>query len=162
MIIIADSSPLISFAILNNLEMLDNIFDEIYVPVAVYNELTNFKKPYSLKLKEYLKNKVATVKNTDLVKFLTNEIDLGESEAIALALEKKIQDILIDDFRGRKIAELNGLFPIGTVGVLLQAKKQKLIKEIKPLLDLLIQNDIRIGKPLYNESLVLASEKLEK
>ncbi len=41
MIIIADSSPLISFAILNNLEISDIIFDEIYVPVAVYNELTN-------------------------------------------------------------------------------------------------------------------------
>ena len=158
MIIIADSSPLISFAILDNFEILDIVFDEIYVPVAVFNELTNFKKPYSLKLKEYLKDKVVAVKNIDLVNFLTNEIDLGESEAIVLALEKKIQDILIDDFRGRKIAELNGLSPIGTIGVLLQAKKQRLIKEIKPLLDILIQNDIRIGKSLYTESLVLSSE----
>ena len=56
MIIIADSSPLISFAILNNLEILDNIFDETYVPVAVFNELTNFKKPYDIRIGKPLYN----------------------------------------------------------------------------------------------------------
>ena len=51
MIIIADSSPLISFAILNKLDILDQIFDDIYIPAAVYSEITQQDKPYSQKLK---------------------------------------------------------------------------------------------------------------
>ncbi len=158
MIIIADSSPLLCFAILNKLELIEKIFGKVYVPTAVFNELIIFKKPYSNKLKEFLKSKVIAVINVDLVTALTNEIDLGESEAIALALEKKIPDILIDDSKGRKIAYFNGLNPIGTVGALLQAKEQKLINEIKPLLDVLIKKGIRIGKSLYQKALNLASE----
>jgi len=158
MIIVADSSPLLSFAIIDRLELIEQIFGKLLVPSAVFNELTVSDKPYSKELKEFLKNKVFAVKNIDLVKMLSNEIDLGESEAIALALEKHIPDILIDDLKGRKIAFFNGLFPIGTIGGLLQAKEKKLIDEIKPLLDILIQNDIRIGNSLYRKALNLASE----
>ena len=75
-----------------------------------------------------------------------------------MALERHIPDILIDDFKGRRIAFFNGLFPIGTIGGLLQAKEKKLIDKIKPLLDILIENDIRIGKSLYRKALNLASE----
>ena len=158
MIIVADSSPLLSFAILDKLELIEQIFGEVFVPVAVFNELTVSDKPYSKELKEFLKNKVIAVKNIDLVKMLSNEIDLGESEAIALAIEIHIPDILIDDLKGRRIAFFNGLFPVGTIGGLLQAKEKKLIDDIKPLLDILIQNDIRIGKSLYRKALNLASE----
>ncbi|MEA2104830.1 MAG: DUF3368 domain-containing protein [Candidatus Cloacimonadota bacterium] len=158
MIIVADSSPLLSFAIIGKLELIEQIFGEVFVPSAVFKELTVSDKPYSKELKEFLLNKVSAVKNIDLVKMLSNEIDLGESEAIALALERHIPDILIDDLKGRRIAFFNGLFPIGTIGGLLQAKEKKLIDKIKPLLDILIQNDIRIGKSLYRKALNLASE----
>ncbi|MBC8146600.1 MAG: DUF3368 domain-containing protein [Bacteroidetes bacterium] len=158
MIIVADSSPLLSFAIIGKLELIEQIFGEVFVPSAVFEELTVSDKPYSKELKIFLHNKVLAVKNSDLVKMLSNEIDLGESEAIALALERHIPDILIDDLKGRRIAFFNGLFPIGTIGGLLQAKEKKLIDKIKPLLDILIQNDIRIGKPLYRKALKLASE----
>ncbi|MCD4820450.1 MAG: DUF3368 domain-containing protein [Candidatus Cloacimonetes bacterium] len=158
MIIVADSSPLLSFAILDKLDIIEQIFDKLYVPTAVFNELTLLNKPYSNKLKDFLTNKVISVKNIDLVKVLSNEIDLGEAEAIALALERHIPDILIDDLKGRKIASFNGLFPIGTIGGLLYAKKKKLINEIKPFLDILIENDIRIGKSLYKKAISLASE----
>jgi hypothetical protein len=60
---------------------------------------------------------------------------------------------------GRKIAKTQGLSPIGTIGVLIQAKKIGLIKEIKPKLDKLMANHRRISQELYYQSLELASEK---
>ena len=78
MIIVADSSPLLSFAIIDKLKLIEQIFGEVFVPSAVFNELTVPDKPYSKELKDFLQNKVFTVKNMDLVKMLSNEIDLGE------------------------------------------------------------------------------------
>lgn len=157
MLVIADSSPLIGFAILGKLDILNRIFEEILVPQAVYDEVTVLSKPHAETLKSFLKGKVEKVKNKVAVHVLRTELDLGEAESIILALEKK-GDILIDDHKGRRSAKANGLAAIGTVGVLLRAKKLNYIAEIKPLLNKLINNKMRIGEALYNRALVLAGE----
>lgn len=87
-----------------------------------------------------------------------NDVDLGEAEAIALALEKDITNILIDDAKGRRFAQAKGLLPVGTIGILLQAKRQGLIPEIKPFLKTLKSNRIRISSLLMQQSLHLAGE----
>ncbi len=156
--IVTNSSPLIAFAILDRLDLLALIFAEIYVPQAVFTEVSAWGKPYSRQLKAFSKGKIKPVQNTIAVQILTKDIDLGEAEAIALALERGIKDILIDDPKGRKIAEVNGLYPIGTVGVLLEAKRLDHISQVKPDLDKLIANRIRIGKNLYQQALKLAGE----
>lgn len=158
MLIVADASPLISFAVLGKLELLNNIFEKIIIPEAVYDEVTVMNKPYSNNLETFLKGKVKKIKNDVAVRVLRTELDLGEAESIILALEKNIKDIFIDDFKGRRAAKANGLSPIGTVGVLLRAKKLSLITEVKPLLDILINNKIRIGEDLFNRALELAGE----
>jgi predicted nucleic acid-binding protein len=92
------------------------------------------------------------------VRLLLQEIDIGEAEAVVLALENNIQDILIDEYRGRRLAEARGLAVIGTVGVLLQAKKTKLIQAVKPELDELMLHYRRISVNLYKKALELAEE----
>jgi len=159
MIIVADSSPLISFAILDKLELLDKIFDDIKIPESVYDEITQNDKPYSKELKEFAINKTKKVKNKLAVQILQKDLDLGESEAIVLAKENKIKDILIDEYKGRKIAKETGLFPIGTIGVLLQAKRQNYINKVKSELDKLIVNHIRISNDLYETALKISGEK---
>ena len=72
--------------------------------------------------------------------------------------EKNIEDILLDDYRARITAKINGLYPIGTIGVLLQAKKIGSISNVKPLLDKLMRNKVRIGSALYDKALELAKE----
>lgn len=47
MIIVADSSPLISFAILGQLKLLQKLFDEVFIPNAVFEEITKTEKPFS-------------------------------------------------------------------------------------------------------------------
>ncbi|MCD6133897.1 MAG: DUF3368 domain-containing protein [Deltaproteobacteria bacterium] len=86
-------------------------------------------------------------------------MDKGEAEMITLAEEMNAEAVLIDDLKARKIAKLRGLNVIGTIGVLLDAKEKGVIKELKPLLDELIEKRIRIRRELYDHALELANEK---
>jgi len=158
MVVVADSSPLICFAILDKLSLLDSLFDSLIVSEEVYNEVIVPSKPYSDILSKYLNGKVKKVMNTLAVNILCHEIDRGEAEAIVLALEQNIERIFIDDSKGRRVAKKEGLVPIGSIGVLLKAKEKGLIQEIKPLLDDLISHGIHISAGLYDSALQLAKE----
>jgi len=142
--------------------LLQELFDEVYIPKAVFEEITTTVKPFSDSLADFSKTRIKQVKNKVALSILSHELDLGESEAIVLALENNISDILIDEHKGRRIAVLKGLHPIGTIGVLIQAKKKGYIKSIKPLLNELLQNNIYISKELYKYSLKLANELCKK
>ncbi len=159
MIVVSDSSPLISLAILKKLDLLDQLFDDIYVPNSVYDEITLQTKPHFKELQTFAANRIKRVQNQLAVQFLQKELDIGEAEAIVLAKELNISDVLIDEYKGRKIASANGLSPIGTIGVLIQAKRSGLIKAIKPELDKLVANHRRISQDLYDKALELANEK---
>ena len=63
------------------------------------------------------------------------EIDEGEAQAIVLALELSADLILVDEIKGRAIAEQQGLSVTGLLGVLLRAKKQGYLSLVKPILE---------------------------
>lgn len=130
--VIADSSPLISFAILNRLELLMQLYTEIRIPQAVFDEISQPGKPHAQVLHLFGHNKVALVKNQMAVNMLLTDVDRGEAEAIVFALESGIVDLLIDDAKRRRAAQLKGLQVTGTIGVLLAAKKRQLIAHLKP------------------------------
>ncbi len=160
MIIVADSSPLISLAIIDKLDLLEKIYEKIIVSEAVFKEISIENKPQKEKLIDFLENRVNKVNNNVAVSILNKDIDIGEAESIVLALEQGIKLILIDDLKGRKYAEYEGLKIIGTLGLLLKAKEKNLINDIKSLLDILIENKIRIGKELYEIILEKAGENI--
>nr|WP_278003375.1 DUF3368 domain-containing protein [Nodosilinea sp. TSF1-S3] len=88
-----------------------------------------------------------------------NNIDLGEAAAIALALELNAELLLMDERRGRTLAQNCGLNVTGLLGVLLQAKRKGLIPLIKPIIDELIDKaDFRLSKHLYMTVLEAAGE----
>ena len=158
MIVISDSSPLISLSTIERMDLLEKLFKEIFVPKSVFEEVTKENKPYSNELKIFLINRVKHVKNKVAVKILLSDIGKGESEAIILAIEEKSDYLLIDDLKARKIAKMNGLEIIGTMGILLKGKKEGLIKEIKPLIGILLKNNIRIGDKIIEMTLNAAQE----
>ena len=88
MIVVSNSSPLTSLAIIDRLDLLEKLFEEIYVPNAVYKEVTQKEKPFSDVLERFLKRKIKSVKNKTVVNILKSDIGAGESEAIALAIEQ--------------------------------------------------------------------------
>lgn len=158
MIIISDSSPLISLAIIGRLDLLEKLYKDIHVPFAVYKEVTEEEKPFSKELKNFLKDKIKNVSNRLAVEVLVSDIGIGESEAIVLALEEKPDLVLIDDLKARKFAKMNGLEIIGTMGILLEAKENGLIEEIKPFISELILNGIRISNKIIEITLKAAQE----
>ncbi|OQX79434.1 MAG: hypothetical protein B6D64_04920 [Bacteroidetes bacterium 4484_276] len=157
-IIISDSSPLISLAVVKKLDTLGKLYDEVFVPDAVFDEVIRADKPFTKELELFLNGKTKSVKNKMAVEMLSGDIGAGEAEAIVLALEQQPAIVLIDDLKARRFAKMNRLTIIGTLGILLKAKKEGLIKEIKPLISELLLNDIRIGAKIIEITLQAARE----
>ncbi len=147
---IVNSSPLIFLAKLGKLDILKELFDEIIIPEAVYNEAvvegSSHEESSIIKNTEWIK--VEKVRNYQLVRFLMEFIDYGESEVIVLAIEKNADIVILDDKDARKIARGFGLKVTGTIGVLMLAKRRGLIKEVKPLIEELIREGFRISNDL--------------
>ncbi|MDZ8184499.1 MAG: DUF3368 domain-containing protein [Nostoc sp. ChiSLP02] len=95
-----------------------------------------------------------------MVEALGNELHIGEAEAIALAVELGANRVLIDERRGRIIAARLNLRYTGVLGILVEAKSQGLICEVKPLLDALIeQAGFWVAASLYRSVLQLVDEE---
>jgi predicted nucleic acid-binding protein len=158
MIIIADSSPLIALAVIGKLDLLDKLYEEIYVPNAVFQELAGNDKAFAKELRIFLTGKVKEVENRLAVDMLLCDIGAGEAEAIILALEQRPDAVLIDDLKARKFAKIRGLNIIGTLGILLKAKKAGLVREIRPLLEAMLAGNIRISQKIKEITLQAAQE----
>ena len=157
MILIADSSALISLSICNQLELLDKLFDRVQVPLSVYNEINVPDKPESKVLVKYLKENTV---NVDLSSYIISTPRLGRGELEAMALFKKLNAdfLLTDDKPARKTAEYNGIKIIGSIGILIWAKKQNLIKEVKPSLNEIYNSYIFLSEDLYQYVLKVIDE----
>jgi predicted nucleic acid-binding protein len=154
-LIISNSTPLINFAAIRRLDILAQLFGRICVPKAIEQELLEKGKEYptTVILKECWSTliDVIEVKNVLLSRVLQLNVDDGEAEAITLALEHSTKWLLLDENRGRMIAESYSLPIIGSIGCLIQAKRSGIIPGIKPLLDAM-QTEARfwVSTNLYN------------
>lgn len=163
MIIVSDTSPLSNLAIVGYVSLLKEIYTTVIIPQAVANELNNVNDE-DMEIKQLLSLEwiqIEQITNSELVNRLRNEnnLDLGEAEAITLALELKADDLLIDERLGRREAIRLGLSITGVLGVLLVAKKRGLISSVKPIIDALITKaNFRISHQLYEEVLRTANE----
>jgi uncharacterized protein len=135
-IIVSDTSPIRALHFLGRVDWLATIFDEVYIPPAVVKELAQPAArylPINANLYPFLL--VRPPPNSPRLIQLQEELEEGEAEALALAEDLRADTVLIDEMQGRKVAQEMGLFVIGTVGILLQAKKKSLCPKIAPLLD---------------------------
>ena len=147
MIVVSDSTTLIILGDLDKLVYLKNIFTHILIPPKVYEEIS-FKKDFQLpKFIEVVKPQES--KRLQEVKML---LDDGESEAIALALEKELP-LVIDEKKGRKIAKNLSLDILGLLGILyLNIKKEFITKEeVRAFLKQAKANHYRISDNLIQE-----------
>jgi predicted nucleic acid-binding protein len=160
-IVVSDTSPINNLAAINQLHLLQQLYGTVIIPEAVYQELTDPSFPVAgaTEVQTFDWIQTRAVSDRAIVEALSNELDIGEAEAIALAVEIQADQVLMDERRGRLVASRLNLRYIGILGVLVEAKSQSLISEVKPLLDDLIdQAGFWIAAPLYSSILQLVDE----
>lgn len=153
---VSNSSILIALIKIDKLWLLDDY--DVIIPEAVFNEVSILDKPFADKLKIWTSSKVMKIQRSDFVQALRITLGAGESEVISLALEKDISTVFLDDLKARRVAEKFGLKVVGTIGILLKAKLNGKIENLRNCLDSLIKQNIRISKRLYEYALKLADE----
>ncbi len=139
MIVVSNTSPLTNLAAISQFELLQRLFGEVYIPDAVWAELNAFGRrwPGSQEVENAAWIKRQVVHNQPLVTVLRRDLDHGEAECIALAVELKADLVLLDEKEARHIARRLDLKVMGVVGILLFAHARKEINQLKPHLDAL-------------------------
>ena len=155
-LIIADSSPLIAFALLDLLPEITSIGKRVMLPETVLQECTkNLALPGAQAIKNAVSNKILhSVPDIDLTKTpewfsISQLIDPGEAQAIALAQTLRGL-LLIDDKAGRRCAKHLGIPLTGSLGVLIKLKQTRHIKALKPLLKTLDDHGYRYSGELVS------------
>ena len=160
MIVVADATPLIGLARIDYLNLLSKLFNHIIIPQAVYAEVvTNApQRPGADAIKQATWIQVKSVADQNKVAYLRADLDPGEAEALVLAEELSAGWLLLDEPKARLAAQLLGMRFIGTVGLLLLAKQQGHITEVRPLLNALMMQNFHLSQRIYQAVLKQARE----
>lgn len=154
--IVSNASPLVNLARIGKLDLLLELYGELAIPSAVWREVVveGSGQPGADKVENAAWIKTHVVANEHLVRALRQELDAGEAEAIALALEIEAELLLMDERLGREIARHLGLRYTGLIGVLIEAKHKGIVSAIKPHLDALRNiAGFRVSDALYTRVL---------
>lgn len=102
--------------------------------------------------------KVENLKNTGFVDIITNQLDVGEAHTILLSKEIQADNVIIDENIGYNVGKKSGLNVIRILSILLKAKENHLITEVKPHLDEMILKGRWYSKHVYYSFLSKANE----
>lgn len=159
MLVISNTTPFISLAVIGQLHLLPLLYGHVIIAPAVQAELQRGGS-FQVGVIEFGAadwiNVIALQdpRRADLL----NDLDRGEAETIALAQELNADLVLMDERLGRKYARRAGLKISGTLGVLVKAKMRGIVPAVKPLIEQLLQNGIYLNGTVIQEALALAGE----
>jgi len=143
-IVISDTSCLIIFHKIGELDLLQKVYDSVSTTPEVAQE-------FQEQLPDWVN--IESVKDKKYQEFLATQIDWGEASAIALAKEMESPLLLLDDLKARKLATKLNLKFTGTLGVINKAKQMGAIEKVKPLIEKLQATNFRISENIINELL---------
>lgn len=148
-VIIADSGPLISLALIGHLDLLRQLYQQVLVPPAVWHEVTvkGWGMPGAETVSQLTWLEIRKPE-PQVLQPLSILVDPGEAEAIALAQTITDSIVLLDDSQARRVAERFNIPRIGTLGILRRAKKRGLITAIRPHVEFLKANNIYMADNL--------------
>ena len=148
MIVVSDTTPIISLLKVGQLELLLKLYKTVLVPQAVYRELT--ENPAYINEADIIKNAdyllavtVENVKSVNVLRAVTG-LDEGESEALIMYDEQNADVLLMDEQKGRRVAKRLNVRHIGTAGILMLAYDKGLIQAVKVSIDIMLAHEIRL------------------
>ncbi len=156
MIVISDTTPIISLLKAGHLELLHQLYEQVFVPQAVWRELT--ENPSYVEEKRIIETTkflsavpVKNAKSVDILRSVTG-LDAGESEALILYDEQNANLLLMDERKGRNVAKQLCIKHIGTAGILMLAYDKNLVSatEVKACIDTMLTSGIRFDKKICN------------
>jgi len=152
---VCNASPLIALARIDHFALLRQVFQNIIVPEAVWEEVVirgSGKPAANLTLQAEQEGWLnrQTVQDNLAVATLQANLGSGESEAIILAQELQAMWVLLDDDLARTHAIRLGLSVKGTAGITLAAYHAGLITDVKATLDDLRTQSFRLSDRVYH------------
>lgn len=145
--IISNSTCLIGLERIGFLYILPALFDPFLVPPAVAGECGVKGTWLHIEIPQ----------NQPILRMLKSVVDEGEAEAIALSIDKGYR-LILDDRKARLWATRLDVAVIGTMGILILAKRNNIIPEIKPLINALEEANFFLSEALKREALHLVGE----
>jgi predicted nucleic acid-binding protein len=128
---VSDTSPISALAILGRLSLMKQQFGDVLIPKGVHRELEQLTDPIARKSIDEASRegwlRIVPCKDKDLVATLALTLDEGEAEAIALSLEYSSCRLMIDEIEGRRVARNLKVPVVGTLGILLKARREGFI-----------------------------------
>ncbi|MFN8493081.1 MAG: DUF3368 domain-containing protein [Caldilineaceae bacterium] len=161
MIVVSNSTPLIGLASIGRFDLLRQLFGEIQIAQAVYEETVSQGREEGGAKRQVSTAawiKLHTVQERLAVEVLLDELDRGEAETIVLAREVKADWVLMDEKKGRRKLTQLGIEKIGTLGILLKAKQAGVLDQIRPDVERLRQQGFSVSPALIEAILVSAGE----
>ena len=167
MLVISNTSPLLNLAIINHLFLLPQQFEQVCIPLAILAELKiDENLPGSDALRTALHDGwlvTQAVRNQAFVRLLRRDLHQGESEAIALAVERSTDKILLDEKEARQAARALGLSITGILGILLRGWYEGSVPSMKTVTDRLQRDaNFRIAPALLVQILQESGELEER
>ena len=150
-VVIADTSCLILLSKIGELELLQLLYDRVYITPEIEREFGEVLPDWIL---------IETVEDKEYQKFLETKLDVGEASAIALARSQVNSLIILDDLKARKIAKQLGIVCTGTLGIISKAKEEGHRDKIKPIIQKILQTNFRISQQIVNALLSRHGEQL--
>lgn len=157
MIVVPDAGPLIYLAGAGQLELLRALYARVVVPGIVRNEVVVAGAGF------VGADEVAAATWIEIVEVapdagLLRDLDPNEAAAIPLA-EGLHATLLCDDGAARAIARARGLSIVGTLGVLLRAKREGRVERVGPLIERITGLGLFVSDDLVDEILRAAGER---
>ena len=157
--VISNTTPILSLLKIDKLEILKELYSQVIIPNAVYQEIENGKH------KEYYKDLtkidwliIQKIKDDNSRDYFV-DLDDGEAEVLILAKELNADLVILDEILGRRYAKVLDYKLTGTLGVLLKAKEKGIIKSLKVLLTELTEKGTWLNPKLIKEVLRIGNEE---
>jgi predicted nucleic acid-binding protein len=158
--VVCDTTVLLYLGRIGQIDLLPALFTSVCVPEPVVLELDmgRLLRRDTVNPRDFAWATLVSVSQTMIDGLPSNRLGAGERAVIAYAHAHHGHIAGLDDLQARQLAESLGLTVVGTLGILLHAKRASLIPTVRPLADAVIVQGFRLAPELYQDVLRLAGE----